>query len=67
MTTEPKMCPSCGFVYIGYPALSRKDNKTDICPDCGLKEALEDYKKSLEKFTNVVKEERVRITNGGNR
>lgn len=33
-------CPKCGKEYIGYPALSRKDNKTKICPVCGLKEAI---------------------------
>lgn len=34
-------CPECGKKYVGYPALSRKDNKTKICPDCGVKEAIE--------------------------
>lgn len=27
----------------GFPALSRKDNKTEICPRCGVKEAMEDF------------------------
>lgn len=35
------VCPTCGNKYEGYPAISRKDNKTPICPDCGVKEALE--------------------------
>lgn len=35
------VCPICGNKYEGYPAISRKDNKTPICPDCGVKEALE--------------------------
>ena len=34
------VCPRCGKTYIGIPALSRKDNKTFICPDCGTREAL---------------------------
>lgn len=34
-------CPKCGKEYIGYPALSRKDNKTNICPKCGVAEALD--------------------------
>lgn len=34
-------CPSCGREYTGHPAMSRKDNKTEICPDCGVLEALE--------------------------
>lgn len=35
-----KECPNCGKPYI-HPALSRLDNKTEICPDCGTAEALE--------------------------
>ena len=38
---DTKKCPNCGRMYSGYPALSRKDNKTEICPDCGIAEALE--------------------------
>lgn len=34
-----KTCPRCKNQYIGYPALSRVDNKTEICPDCGLEES----------------------------
>jgi len=34
-------CPLCGKEYTAPPALSRKDNKTAICPDCGTLEALE--------------------------
>lgn len=33
-------CPICGRIYHEPPALSRKDNKTLICPDCGTREAL---------------------------
>ena len=35
------VCPKCGKTYIGHPALSRLDNETLICPDCGVREALE--------------------------
>lgn len=38
-----KVCPICGKEYTEVPALSRKDNKTEICPSCGLKEGLEAY------------------------
>lgn len=34
-------CPLCGKEYTAPPALSRKDNETEICPDCGTLEALE--------------------------
>ena len=36
-------CPRCGKNYDGYPALSRIDNATNICPPCGTAEALEDF------------------------
>jgi glutaredoxin-related protein len=35
------VCPRCGKIFNGVPALSRKDNETMICPDCGTREALE--------------------------
>ena len=39
--TEIKICPRCGKAYHGSPALSRIDNETLICPDCGTREALD--------------------------
>lgn len=38
---EKKICPICGNTYTEHPAVSRKDNSTLICPDCGVQEALE--------------------------
>lgn len=35
-----RVCPLCGRKYTEPPALSRADNATDICPDCGMMEAL---------------------------
>ena len=35
------ICPLCGRPYHGIPALSREDNKTLICPDCGTRQALQ--------------------------
>lgn len=40
-----RTCPICGKQYYTYPATSRRDNKTKICPDCGVKEALDDFVK----------------------
>ena len=43
MKTEEIMnrtCPVCGREYLEVPALSRVDNATLICPDCGVREAL---------------------------
>lgn len=36
-----RVCPKCGESYSEPPALSRVDNKTEICPLCGTKEALD--------------------------
>lgn len=45
--TRNRRCPECGGIYTGTPALSRKDNKTAICPDCGTKEAVAAYVQSM--------------------
>ena len=36
-----RICPLCGEAYAGHPAISRTDNETLICPDCGSRQALE--------------------------
>lgn len=38
--TMNRICPVCGREYHEAPALSRVDNTTLICPDCGVREAL---------------------------
>lgn len=40
MEKKRHICPNCNRVYYDEPALSRKDNKTEICSDCGIREAL---------------------------
>lgn len=42
-------CPKCNKHYIkSTGALSRRDNKTMICSNCGTVEALEDWRKILD-------------------
>lgn len=37
-------CPICGAsIFEGTFAISRRDNKTEICSNCGMKEAVEDF------------------------
>lgn len=36
-------CPICKKEIVGYPALSRVDNKTEICSNCGQIEALQAF------------------------
>ena len=38
-----KRCPICGRTYTDHPAISRADNKTEICPRCGINEAIDVY------------------------
>ena len=38
---ELRVCPLCGKAYAEPAALSRVDNETLICPDCGTRQALE--------------------------
>ena len=39
--TQIQICPRCGKAYSEPAALSRADNQTLICPDCGTREALD--------------------------
>lgn len=41
LAQKAKECPHCGNPLTDYPALSRADNKTEICPACGVREAME--------------------------
>lgn len=35
-----RRCPICNREYSERPALSRADNRTEICPTCGMLEAV---------------------------
>lgn len=52
--TQVLICPCCGQPYSGHPALSRKDNKTPICSDCGTREALDALGLSVEERENII-------------
>lgn len=52
-----RKCPICGAVYYDVPAISRTDNKTPICPDCGIRESLESIgvnEKEQEKILGII-------------
>lgn len=44
------ICPKCKkFFFDELGAISRRDNETLICSECGTEEALEDYKNYCER------------------
>ena len=45
---DERVCPVCGRSYTDVPAISRLDNATMICPDCGIRQALESLGCDLE-------------------
>lgn len=46
---ELQRCPKCKKEFTEHPALSRVDNETEICPECGVIEAIEAYQKATWK------------------
>ena len=48
------VCPKCGTVYRDRPAISREDNTTLICPDCGTREALMTLGIDLEEQEQII-------------
>ena len=44
-------CPVCTMPTNLPPALCRRDNKTEICPQCGTNQAIEDFVGQLEGIT----------------
>lgn len=49
-----RVCPLCGKAYVDAPALSRTDNETLICPDCGARQALESIGVSVEEQEKIL-------------
>lgn len=47
------VCPRCHNEYEGYSAISRSDNKTEICEKCGLTEALWEFFEHEKKATEM--------------
>ena len=43
MENIERKCPRCKKMYNEYPAISRVDNNTYICSDCGMAEAMDDF------------------------
>lgn len=48
------ICPKCGRTYRAPSAISRVDNKTPICPECGIREALESIGCNAEEQDHIL-------------
>ena len=46
------VCPICGEDYDGHPSISRKDNISEICSNCGIGEALMNFIEHQKKATD---------------
>ena len=49
-----QICPLCGRTYTERPAVSRTDNHTPICPDCGTRQALESVGVEKEEQDEII-------------
>ena len=49
-----RVCPLCGKSYGEAPALSRTDNETLICSDCGKRQALESIGIDAEEREKII-------------
>jgi hypothetical protein len=43
---EIQRCPKCHKEFTEYPAISRDDYETEICPECGIREAMDAFMKA---------------------
>ena len=60
-----RICPICGEEYKEPPAVSRRDNVTEICSSCGIREAVSGFMKSEDVEELVQKnKEMYRTVNG---
>ena len=53
-TPITRRCPKCGQEYTDRPAISRLDNVTPICPDCGTREALDSLGVGAEEQAEII-------------
>lgn len=45
-----RKCPMCGGLLGAHPALSRRDNSTEVCSACGTREAMDDYFRTHKRY-----------------
>lgn len=57
MIIRKRKCPVCNKIYTQPSAISRKNKDLEICPDCGLDEAPDDF---FESGGNLIDQKRIR-------
>lgn len=62
--SKVRVCPKCGKEYKGHPAISRVDNTTPICPECGTREALENMGVPNEEIDKIISIIPTEVPNG---
>lgn len=61
-TRQIRRCPKCNQEYVASPAISREDNKTEICPNCGLLESLDAFSKHVEEEKRKSYRQKIMLT-----
>ena len=61
---KKRTCPKCSSEYSEPPALSRADNKTEICPKCGMMEAVGSIPAGAVDRQQLAELEKFIMTNG---
>lgn len=49
-----RICPLCGEAYGDHPAISRIDNETQICPQCGTRQSLDSIGIGIEEQEKII-------------
>ena len=55
-------CPRCQQDSKDFPAISRRDNKTEICSQCGITEAMADYYGFPDNWLEMIEKSETKVS-----